>query len=97
MARTAGGAALKTRFKETSAMSNLTDLGRVLLIIVGAIVLLGLVLLAAGRIPFLGHLPGDISIRRGSTSFVFPIVTCLVLSAALTIIVNVVLFLFRKH
>lgn len=78
-------------------MSNLTDLGRVLLVVGGGIILLGLALLAVGRIPFLGHLPGDISIRRGGTSFVFPIVTCLMLSVVLTIVINVVLFFLRKH
>jgi hypothetical protein len=33
----------------------------------------------------LGRLPGDIVIRRGSGTFYFPIVTCLVVSAILTL------------
>ncbi len=78
-------------------MSNFSDLGRALLLIGGAIVVLGVILLLAGRVPFLGRLPGDISFRRGTTSFFFPIVTCLVLSAVLTVVVNVLLFLFRRH
>jgi hypothetical protein len=78
-------------------MSNLSDLGRILLVIGGAIVVLGVILLVVGRVPFLGRLPGDIAFRRGNTSFYVPIVTCLVLSVALTIVVNLLLLLFRRH
>ena len=78
-------------------MSNFSDLGRLLLLIGGAIVVLGAILVVVGRVPFLGRLPGDISIRRGNTSFFFPIVTCLVLSVALTVVVNLLLLLFRRR
>ena len=51
---------------------------------------IGLVLVLAGiawpllsRIG-LGRLPGDIVIRRGSTSFYFPLVTCIVVSLVLS-------------
>jgi uncharacterized membrane protein len=79
------------------AMSNLSDLGKLLLLIGAGVVLLGLLLLALGRIPFVGRLPGDILIRRGNASFFFPIVTCIVLSVVLTVAVNLLLFLFRRH
>jgi hypothetical protein len=39
-----------------------------------------------------GFLPGDISFRRGSFSFQFPIVTCLVISILFTLLMR----LFRK-
>jgi len=78
-------------------MANFSDLGRLLLIAGGAIVLLGLVLLLVGRVPFFGRLPGDISIQRGNTTFFFPIVTCLVLSVVLTAVVNLLLFLLRRR
>ena len=42
---------------------------------------------------FLGHLPGDIRFTRGSTSFYFPIVTCIVISVVLSIILN----FFSRH
>jgi Protein of unknown function (DUF2905) len=32
----------------------------------------------------LGSLPGDIMIRRGSTSFYFPLVTCIIISIVLS-------------
>jgi hypothetical protein len=43
------------------------------------------------RIPFLGKLPGDISIDRGNVHFYFPIVTGLLLSLVLTVLLNVFL------
>lgn len=43
----------------------------------------------------LGHLPGDLSWRRGNVSVYAPIVTGLVLSVILTIVLNIVLRLFR--
>lgn len=78
-------------------MSSFSDLGKVLLLVGAGIVLLGLVLLVAGRIPLFGRLPGDISFKRGNASFYFPIITCLVVSVVLTVVVNLLLFLFRRH
>ncbi len=78
-------------------MSNFSDIGKLLLVIGGGVVLLGLLILVAGRIPLLGRLPGDIFVRRGSGTFYFPVVTWLVVSIVLTIVVNVVLFLVRRH
>ena len=71
------------------------DVGRLLIILGFIIVALGVVILLAGRLPFIGHLPGDILIRRGGGSFYFPIVTCLLLSVALTIVLNVLTLIFR--
>lgn len=40
-----------------------------------------------GKLPFrLGRLPGDISYKSEHTSFYFPIVTCIVISVALSLI-----------
>jgi hypothetical protein len=54
------------------------------------LIVVGLVLVLAGLAwPFLsrmglGRLPGDIVIQRGSTSFYFPLVTCIVVSIVLS-------------
>ena len=56
------------------------------------LVALGLVLVVLGLAwPYLrrlglGRLPGDIVIKTGHTSFYFPIVTCLIVSAVLSLI-----------
>jgi uncharacterized protein HemY len=53
-------------------------------------VLLGVVLLVAGhfsgKVPWLGRLPGDIYIQRGSWTFYFPLATCLIVSVVLMLL-----------
>jgi len=57
-----------------------------LLILIGALFLAaGLAWLWLRRLPF-GRLPGDIHVVREGFSFHFPIVTCLVISAVVTLI-----------
>jgi uncharacterized protein HemY len=54
------------------------------------LVVFGLVIAAAGVAMWLGvplgHLPGDIVVRRGAFSFSFPLTTCVLLSVVLTIL-----------
>ncbi len=59
------------------------------------LVFLGLLLFFWQRIPFLGKLPGDIFLQKGSFQFFFPIVTCIIISIVLTIILNFVFRIFR--
>lgn len=68
---------------------DLSTVGRVLLVIAAVAAGLGVLLLAAGALG-LGHLPGDISLGKGNVRFYFPIVTCLVLSAIATIVLNLI-------
>ena len=61
-----------------------------------ALVLIGLAIAAVGLlvmlgIPF-GRLPGDIAFRRGTFSFYFPVVTSILLSLLLTVLLS----LFRR-
>ena len=64
-------------------MDPLRELGRTLLILGALFVLAGAFFYYGGKLPFrLGKLPGDIVHRSEHTTFYFPIVTCLVLSAA---------------
>jgi DUF2905 family protein len=58
-------------------------------LIFGGLILLAIggLLLIGGRLPLrLGRLPGDIAIQGRRGSFYFPIVTCLLLSAVLTLV-----------
>lgn len=64
------------------------DLGRMLVILGAVIVAVGLVMMFADRIPFLGRLPGDIVIRRRNSTFYFPVVTMLVISVLLSLLLN---------
>ena len=62
--------------------------GRMLVIVGMVIAAVGAIILAVDRVPFLGRLPGDISIHGRDWSFHFPLVTGLVISLVLTLIVN---------
>jgi membrane protein implicated in regulation of membrane protease activity len=67
-------------------VSPVHEVGKLLLVFGVLLVLAGLALTLVGRIPWLGRLPGDIHIERGSWTFYFPLATSLVLSAVLTLI-----------
>jgi len=43
-----------------------------------------------------GKLPGDIVIRGKNSTIYIPLTTCLVVSVVLTLVINLVLRLFRK-
>ena len=64
----------------------MNELGRLLIVFGVLLTLAGVVLVAVGRVPWLGRLPGDIHIERGNWSFHFPIVTSLLLSVLLTLV-----------
>ena len=66
----------------------MTEIGKLLIIVGGFVVVIGLFLTFGLRIPFLGKLPGDISIDRGNVHFYFPIATGLLLSVVLTLLLN---------
>jgi len=67
----------------------MNELGKALIAMGALIVVIGVVLLLAGKFNLpLGRLPGDISWRSkgGNTSVYFPIVTCLAISVLLSLI-----------
>jgi hypothetical protein len=63
------------------------SLAKMLILCGVVLVLLGGALLLAGKVPFLGRLPGDIVIRRESWSLYVPLTTSLVISVVLTVLV----------
>jgi len=66
---------------------DLRDLGRMLLLFGGILIVVGAFFYFGGRLPFRpGRLPGDISYKSEHTAFYFPIVTCLALSTGLSLI-----------
>jgi membrane protein implicated in regulation of membrane protease activity len=68
------------------------DLGRFLMMAGGVLFAVGLLLTLAGRLPWLGRLPGDIVLERGPVTFYFPIATSIIVSIALTLL----FWLFRR-
>jgi uncharacterized membrane-anchored protein YitT (DUF2179 family) len=70
---------------------NSAELGRILIIFGVAVVIIGGLLLLAGRVPWLGRLPGDIRIQRGNFTCFVPLATSIILSIVLTIVLNVLI------
>jgi hypothetical protein len=67
------------------------DMQRLLIGVGVAILLVGIAWPFFSRIG-LGRLPGDIFVQRGGTTFYFPIVTCIIISVAL----SALLWLFNR-
>lgn len=70
--------------------------GILLLIAGGVTAAIGLVLLVVPKISWLGHLPGDIHHQGRSTTFHFPVVTCIAVSIILTVTINLTGGLFKE-
>lgn len=71
----------------------LENIAKTLIILGIAVVGIGLILLFAGKIPWLGKLPGDILIKRENFTFYFPLATSILISVVLTFI----FWLFNKR
>jgi hypothetical protein len=68
-----------------------TDLGKVLVLLGGSIVIVGAVLILFGRTNLpLGRLPGDIVYRGKNMSFYFPLATSILISVVLSVLLYVV-------
>jgi hypothetical protein len=64
------------------------EVGKMLAVFGGLIMIVGLALWAGFGARWLGRLPGDIRIERGNSAFDFPIVTCLIISIVLSLILS---------
>jgi hypothetical protein len=69
------------------------DLGKSIITIGIVLVIVGIFLTVAGKIPGVGKLPGDIFIKKENFSFYFPLTTCILLSVILS---AVMYFLGKK-
>jgi hypothetical protein len=67
-------------------------IGRILIYLGLFLVIVGIAFMFIGKIPWLGHLPGDITIERERFTFYFPLATCLIIS----VVLSLVLYLLRR-
>ena len=67
-------------------MGDLQSVGRALVLLGVILATFGLLLLISPKLPWLGHLPGDIVIQRERVSFYFPLASSLVASIILSVI-----------
>lgn len=67
------------------------NLGKIIIIVGLIVTVLGISILFAPKIPFIGRLPGDFYLKRGNFSFYFPLATSIILSVILTLLLNFIL------
>jgi hypothetical protein len=77
-------------------MSELETIGKLLLIVGGTLALLGGLLWLISKVPFLGHLPGDIRIEKPGFTCLIPLASSIILSIVLTIVLNIILRLINR-
>ena len=68
------------------------NMGKFIIIIGVILIMIGLIIQFAGKIPWLGRLPGDILVKKENFTFYFPLVTSIVLS----IVISLIIYLIRK-
>ncbi|MFO0754689.1 MAG: DUF2905 domain-containing protein, partial [Thermodesulfovibrionales bacterium] len=67
-------------------MGEIQSIGRFLVIAGIVLAAVGGLLLLAGKVPWIGRLPGDIFIQRKNFTFYFPLATSILLSLLLTLL-----------
>ena len=73
----------------------LAQFGRVL-VLIGAVILgFGVLLVLADRVPFIGRLPGDITVRGDGWTLYAPLATSIVPSVLLTAVLSLVAWVRR--
>jgi hypothetical protein len=76
---------------------DLVTVGKVVCAAGAAVALVGALLVLAGRLGLpLGSLPGDVRVQRPGFTLFVPVATSIALSLVLTVLLNVVIRLFRR-
>jgi hypothetical protein len=76
-------------------MQEFGDMGKYLILAGVFLIIFGLIFTFWGKIPFLGHLPGDFSFQKGNISFFIPLATSIIISLVLTIVINLFIRLIK--
>ena len=66
-------------------------IGKLIIIMGIALVVIGVLITLAPKIPILGKLPGDFYFKRGNSTFYFPLATSILISLVLSLILNFLL------
>jgi hypothetical protein len=77
-------------------MNGLGTTGKLLMIVGGALILLGGLAWLLSRASFLGHLPGDIHIERPGFTCLIPLASSIILSILLTLVLNIIARLLNR-
>lgn len=67
-------------------------LGKIVIVAGVVLTVVGVLMLLAPKLPFIGKLPGDFYFKRDGVSFYFPLATSIIVSIILSLVIS---FLFR--
>lgn len=75
-----------------------SEIGKLLIVLGGILVVVGVLFLYGSKFSFfgLGNLPGDIKYKGKNSTFYFPLTTCIILSAVVTLIMWLISH-FTRH
>jgi len=73
-------------------MSGFALLGKMLIVMGIFLVIIGILMNTGMKIPWIGRLPGDISVQKENFRFYFPLTSCIIISIILTLL----FYLFRR-
>jgi len=65
-------------------------MGKLLIIIGVVLIIAGIIVNYADKIPFLGKMPGDILVERENFKFYFPLTTSIILSVLISLILYII-------
>ena len=77
-------------------LGQMDDIGRVLMVVGGLLLGLGFLLTMGDRIPLVGRLPGDVTLRGDGWAVYAPLATSIVLSVVLTLAISLMSWLSRR-
>lgn len=74
------------------------DFGKLLVTLGGVLIIVGGLFILSSKFSWLGlgHLPGDIQYKGRNTTFYFPLATCILLSALVTLIFWLISHFMRR-
>jgi len=73
-----------------------TGFGKILILFGIILIAVGMLSLLAGKVPFLGKLPGDVHIQKKGFDFYFPLGTSILLSLLISLVLFLLNVFFRK-
>lgn len=76
-------------------MGSMEQLGKLILLFAGVLAVVGVAMIVLGKIG-VPKLPGDIFYKRDNVTVYIPIATMIAVSVVLTILLNLIFWLFRR-
>jgi hypothetical protein len=67
-------------------VGSFSDFGKILIVIGLVIVIVGVLFAMGGKIPWIGRLPGDVTIKGEKFTFYFPVATSILISVVLSLL-----------